>query len=465
MNKIKIIILVMVLLLLTSVLLTGCMAKEAVQDRENPVTVTIWHYYNGKQKKAFDTLLEKFNQTVGVEKGIVVTAESKGEVANLEERIMSAAKKEVGSERLPDIFSTYPDTAIRIHNMELLADISKYMTEEELSEYNPIFLNEGSLTGGGLQILPVAKATELLYINKTDWDVFAEDKGYELSQLSTWEGIRAAAEAYYGWSGGKTFFGRDAAANFMLVGFHQLGRDIFQESGEKVSVILEESILEKIWDNYGKPYIQGHYGAFGRFRSDDLKTGDIVAVAASTSSVAYYPKEVTLDNGSTYPIEVVVLPLPNFYGTKKDSVQQGAGMAVVKSSAHKERAAVEFLKWFTDVEQNISFCIDTGYFPVKTDDGIREQMTESLRQMEIPEETLVYENTMLGLEAILSTDLYYPIPFEKGSIKRSIITRYLTEELENYKRDYNEINSENRESFLENCYKEWSAGLIKELES
>lgn len=460
MNKIKILI----LLLSISILFAGCMEKETVPDKKNPITVTIWHYYNGKQKKAFDTLLEKFNQTVGVEKGIVVTAESKGEVENLEERIMAAAEKEVGSERMPDIFATYPDTAIRIHKMELLADISGYMTEEELNEYNPFFLGEGSLTEGGLQILPVAKATELLYINKTDWDVFAKDKGYDLSQLSTWEGIRDAAEAYYEWSGGKTLFGRDAAANFMLVGFHQLGKDIFQKSGEKVNMVLEEPILKKIWDNYGKPYIQGYYGAFGRFRSDDLKTGDIVAVVASTSSVAYYPKEVTLDNGSTYPIEVVVLPLPNFYGTKKDSVQQGAGMAVVKSSAQKERAAVEFLKWFTDVEQNIRFCIDTGYFPVKTDDGITERMTEALKQMEVPEESLVYENTMLGLEAILSTNLYSPIPFEKGSIKRSIITRYLTEELENYKKDYNEINSENRESFLENCYEEWSAGLIKELE-
>ncbi|HBV66986.1 MAG TPA: ABC transporter substrate-binding protein [Clostridiales bacterium] len=461
MNRIKVVI----LLLMVSILFAGCTGKDAVMNEEKPITVTIWHYYNGKQKKAFDILLEKFNQTVGEEKGIIVTAESKGEVVNLQNCIMSAAEKKVGSERLPDIFATYTDTAIRIHKMGLLADISEYMTEEELKEYNPIFLDEGSFTKGSLQIFPVAKATELLYLNKTDWDRFAEDKGYDLSQLTAWEGIREAAEAYYEWSGGKTFFGRDASANFMLVGFHQLGKDIFQESGENVNVILEESILKKIWDNYGQPYIEGYYGAFGRFRSDDLKTGDIVAVVASTSSVGYYPKEVTLDNGNTYPIDVVVLPLPDFYGTKKSSVQQGAGMAVVKSSTQKEKAAIEFLKWFTDVEQNISFCIDTGYFPVKTDDGIKEQMKEIMKRMGTLEKSLVYENTMLGLEAILSTELYSPMPFEEGSIKRSIITKYLTEELENYKKDYNEISSEDRESFLEGCYEKWSVSLIKELEN
>ncbi len=452
-------------ILVLSSLFAGCMVNNKASEKENQVTVTVWHYYNGKQKETFDTLLEQFNQTVGLEKGIIVTAESKGEVTNLEESIIASAEKKVGSERLPDIFATYSDTAIRIHQMGLLADISEYITEEELKEYNPFFLEEGSLEKEELQILPVAKATELLYLNKTDWDAFAKAKGYDLSQLSTWEGIRDAAEAYYGWSGGKTFFGRDAAANFMLVGFHQLGKDIFQESEGGVKVTIDEGILKKIWDTYGEPYIQGYYGAFGRFRSDDLKTGDIVAAVGSTSSVAYYPNEVTLDNGSTYPIEVIVLPLPNFSGTEKTSIQQGAGMAVVKSTVQKEKAAVEFLKWFTEIGTNISFCIDTGYFPVKTNDGILKQLEAALDGMEVPEDALIYENTVLGMEAILDTSLYAPTPFENGSGKRSIITRYLTGELENYKKEYSEIGIEGREAFLEDCYKEWSARVRQELEN
>lgn len=453
------------ILLVLSIFLTGCMGQGRNLDSEKAITITVWHYYNGKQKEAFDTLLEQFNQTVGLDKGIVVTAESKGEVVHLEESIMASAEKKVGSEKLPDIFASYTDTAFKIHQMGLLADISQYITKEEQEEYNPSFWQEGSITGEGLQILPVAKATELLYLNKTDWDVFAAQKGYDISQLSTWEGIGEVSRVYYEWSGGKPFFGRDAAANFMLVGCHQLGVDIFQKSGEKVSVVLEEDILRKIWDTYGQPYIEGYYGAFGRFRSDDLKTGDIVAAVGSTSSVAYYPKEVTLDDGSTYPIEVIVLPLPNFSGTTASGVQQGAGMAVVKSDTKKERAAVEFLKWFTEEEQNVLFCVDTGYFPVKTSDDIKEQMEMALERMEISKEELIYQNTMLGLHAILNTKLYAPVPFKEGNSKRSIITRYLTDELETYKEDYSRTEVKDRQAFLEDCYKKWSSGLKKELEN
>lgn len=462
MNKRKVI----VLFLFLSFLITGCMAKNSeMNNTEEPITVTVWHYYNGKQKEAFDSLLENFNQTLGLEKGILVTAESKGSVSNLEESIIAAAEKKAGSEILPDITAAYADTAIKMHQLGLLTNINEYMTKEELNEYNPFFLAEGSLTENELHILPVAKATELLYLNKTDWDVFAKEKGYDLSILSTWEGIRDVAEAYYEWSKGKTFFGRDAAANFMLVGFHQLGKDIFQESEGKVNIVIDNNILKRIWDTYSKPYIQGYYGAFGKFRSDDIKTGDIIAAVASTSSVTYYPKEVTLYNGTTYPIEMIVLPLPDFYGTEKSVVQQGAGMAVFKSTKAKEKAAVEFLKWFTNEEQNISFCVDTGYLPVKTNFKIKELMKEALDNMNIPNDALIYENSILGLETILNSDLYSPIPFEDGSAKRSIITRYLTEELEIYKKHYKEIGIEQRDSFLETCYEEWIINFKNELEN
>lgn len=452
------------LFLLFAFLMTGCTTDSTRLDSEKFTTITVWHYYNGKQKEAFDTLLDKFNQTEGLKKKIIVTSESKGDIVNLEENIIAAAKKKPGAEKLPDIFATYADTAVLMYQMDLLADISNYMTEEEISQYNPFFIREGKLNDG-LQILPVAKATELLYLNKTDWDIFAKDEGYTLSNLSTWEGISEVAEAYYKWSKGKTFFGRDAAANFMLVGFHQLGKDVFIEAEDKVILNIDEDALKKVWDTYCEPYIRGYYGAFGRFRSDDLKTGDIIAAVASTSSVIYYPKEVTLNNGTTYPIDVIVLPLPDFCGAKKSIVQQGAGMAIIKSNMQKEKSAAEFLKWFTNEEQNIKFCVDTGYFPVKTDDSIVESMKETLNSMEVPVESLVYNNVILGLEAILNSDLYVPVPFKEGNIKRSIITKYFTEMLENYKINYDSIDKETADSFLRSCYEEWSIKFKKELEN
>lgn len=59
---------------LAAVVLTGCGAREnqGTEIRLNPdkpVSLTIWHYYNGAQQATFNALVEEFNATVGKEMG------------------------------------------------------------------------------------------------------------------------------------------------------------------------------------------------------------------------------------------------------------------------------------------------------------------------------------------------------------------------------------------------------------
>ena len=123
-------------------------------------------------------------------------------------------------------------------------------------------------------------------LNKTDWDKFAQATGAETDDLATIEGVTATAEKYYEWTDsltetpddGKTFFGRDAVANYIISGMQQLGSTIFDVTDGEVSFHLDENALRKLWDNYYVPYINGYFGAYGKFRSDDAKTGDLIAL-------------------------------------------------------------------------------------------------------------------------------------------------------------------------------------------
>ena len=49
-------------------------AKTVKLDPDNPVTLKVWHYYNGNQQATFDKLLEKFNSTVGKNKEFMLKA-------------------------------------------------------------------------------------------------------------------------------------------------------------------------------------------------------------------------------------------------------------------------------------------------------------------------------------------------------------------------------------------------------
>lgn len=356
--------------------LGGCGDKKsAVLDPKNPVTVTVWNYYTGAQQETFNALVDEFNEGVGKEKGIIVKASSKGNVTDLEENVIAAVEKKVGAEEVPNIFGAYADTAYEINKMDILQDLSSYLTEEEQAEYVEDYMKEADIDGNGsLKIFPVAKATEVFMLNKTDWDKFADATAIEIDSLNTIEGVTAAAEAYYNWTDslteepddGKAFFGRDAIANYMLVGAKQLGVEIFEKGEDgKVTVNFPEDVARKLWDNYYVPFVNGYFAVGGRFRSDDIKTGTIAAFVGSSSGASFFPSEVVLGDDESYAIETVVMEAPQFDGGEAVAVQQGAGMVVTKGSEAEVTASVEFLKWFTDVERNIQFSAGSGYLPVK----------------------------------------------------------------------------------------------------
>lgn len=94
----------------------------------------------------------------------------------------------------PDVFSSYSDTAYTVQKEDKLADLSKYFTEEELSQYVDSYIQDGYFNqDGALYLFPVAKSAEITMINKTDWEPFAEATGTTVDELTTTEGITEVA--------------------------------------------------------------------------------------------------------------------------------------------------------------------------------------------------------------------------------------------------------------------------------
>ena len=178
---------------------------EAASRFDKTVNITVWTYYNGDQLESFNKLVETFNNTVGKERNIVVEASSQGSVNDLEENVLAAAEGKVGAPALPNIFSAYADTSYTVDQLGLLADLSPYFTEEEKSAYIDNYLAEGDFDDdGSIKIFPVAKSTELLFLNDTDWQTFANATGVSYEDLATVEGLVAASEKYYNWTDAQT---------------------------------------------------------------------------------------------------------------------------------------------------------------------------------------------------------------------------------------------------------------------
>lgn len=162
--------------------LAGCGRKD-----EEPVTVTLWHVYGGEVDSPLDVLVEKFNGTVGAEKNIRVKVELVSSSGAIHKSVPAAANGDPGAPALPDMFVSYPKTVLALPDQNVLVDYRDYFTEEELSAFIPAFLQEGEI-GGHLAILPVAKSTEVLFVNRTLFDRYAAASGASLEELRTWGG-------------------------------------------------------------------------------------------------------------------------------------------------------------------------------------------------------------------------------------------------------------------------------------
>lgn len=418
-----------------SFVLTGCGSKNPL-DPGNPVSLTVWHYYNGSQQAAFDALVEEFNDTAGREKGIYVQGYSQGSVSDLESAVREAINGEVGADSMPDLFSSYADTAYEVEQAGALANLSDYLDEEELGKYVDSYIEEGRIASdGSLRIFPVAKSTEMMMINRTDWEPFAAATGVSLENLETMEGVTAVAQKYYEWTDsqtpdvpgdGRAFYGRDAVANYFVIGMQQLGVEIFQVDNGQVTLNLPREELHRLWENYYVPMVKGYFGAYGSFRSDDVKTGDLLAYTGSTASAMYFPDQVELEDGS-YAIDSIVMHAPVFAGGQPYAVQQGAGMVVSKSDEKHEYAAVEFLKWFTEAENNLRFGSVSGYLPVRKDAGSAEKLDQVIAEEGLEVAPKTYDCLISVFKAMDDMTLYTNKSFQNGSGARKVLEYHLAD--------------------------------------
>lgn len=381
------------IILLTAVALfcTGC--SSTAKKETTPTTITVWHVYGGQADSPLNDLIDQFNQTVGKEQQINVQVTSVSNTNTIHELVLSSANGEPGASELPDLFISYPKTVMALPDESILVDYRDYFSEEELSEFLPAFVEEGTVNNR-LVILPVAKSTEIMFINKTIFDRFSQATGVTLEDLDTWEGLFRAAEIYADWTDAQTpdipgdaksMFVHDYYFNYFQVGAESLGEDFFRGDG-----LAFGPAFRTAWEPLAQAAIQGGVWLQGGYATASLRTGDSVVSVASSASILYYSDVVTYPDNTSEDITIISRPCPVFEDGEKLVMQRGAGFCTVRSTPERERAAVTFLKWLTEPEHNVEFVTRTGYMPV-TQTAFENELPKAIEGLESPKYASLYQ--------------------------------------------------------------------------
>lgn len=379
------------LLLALLFLCTGCSSKT--KKEETPTAITVWHVYGGQADSPLNDLIDEFNQTVGKEQQINVQVTSVSNTNTIHDLVLAAANGEPGAPELPDLFISYPKTVMALPDDSILVDYRDYFSEEELSVFLPAFVEEG-IVNDRLVVLPVAKSTEIMFINKTIFDRFSRATGVTIEDLYTWEGLFKAAEIYAAWTDAQTpdipgdaksMFVHDYYFNYFQVGAESLGEDFFQ--GDELAF---GPAFQTAWDPLADAALHGGVWLKGGYATESLRTGDSIVSVASSASVLYYSDVVTYPDNTSENITIISRPCPIFEGGKKLVMQRGAGFCTVRSTPEREQAAVTFLKWLTEPKNNVEFVTRTGYMPV-TWDAFENELPKAIEGLESAKYASLYQ--------------------------------------------------------------------------
>lgn len=271
-----------IILSILCVLSAGLLFTSAKKAKA-PVTVEIWHTYNGKQAACLNDIADRFNAS---------QTEYKVEVKNQDysgfaDTVYNAVANGIG----PSIIFNYGTTAVDYANEGLAINIKKFIDKDtkkgdkqmkNLIDSLPEAMKTDVLgfEDGGIYYLPGCTTGPVFFYNQT---IFKE---LGLKVPSNWEELALVSKTIYEKKGIPGFHSDGLVDNIQEMIMHnKLG--YIDVENKKITFAGDK--LAEIYDWYADNCKKGYFSfnTIGRYSSEDLANGDIASFSGSCVNDQY----------------------------------------------------------------------------------------------------------------------------------------------------------------------------------
>jgi multiple sugar transport system substrate-binding protein len=323
--------------------LAGCAASGDSAGGDT-VEVTVWHYWDGTNADTFDAMVDDYNAT---HDGVVIKTSN---VPNAD--FLTKLRASATSNTLPDIAIGDLVWVPQINQIGTLADLD--LPGDVLSDINPALTAFGTIDGKQVSV-PVS-ANNLGYIyNKTLFEEAGLDP--EAPPL-TWEELKADGAEILAKTGKPAFElftqagdnGEGLTWNFQV--------NLWQAGGEFLtadnSAAAFNTAAGKEALGYWVDLINSGLSKVGAW--GELGKAEVASANDGSWMVGIWAPDPPFDFGtSTAPYPEDGVPATNLGGEQA---------MVFDNSAETTKAATDFLAWFLEPEQVLSWSETTGMLPV-----------------------------------------------------------------------------------------------------
>jgi len=325
------------------------------RSSDGTVEVTFWHAMGGPLGRVLDKLIDEFNAT---HPGIRVVSVSMGRYTALSQKIMAA----VAAGKPPTMAQAYENWTVELIMNGSIVPIEKFiegpsgLSAESFADILPVFIKNNSWDDV-IWSFPFNKSVRALFYNK---DLFREVGLDPDHPPKTWQEYldfaRRLTKDVDG-DGNPEIWGTAGQVNVWMFGnlLIQNGGSFLAPNGEEVAFNSPEGVealafMKKLLaDSVG-------FVASGFEYQNDFLAGKVGMMEGSTVSLAFIKGK--------YDFELGIAPIPA--GKRPGVLIAGTNVVIfAKASEEEQKAAWEFIKWFTDTEQTARWAAGTFYVPVR----------------------------------------------------------------------------------------------------
>lgn len=339
--------------------------SKASTGENGTIELKYWYCWTDKIKENNEERVQEFNDSIGKDKGIHVTAEYQGSYDDLNSKLKTAftANEE------PDVSVMVINSTQAFADGGMIQKVDDLIDSSDVSDFWP-GLMENCKVNGDLYGVPYLRSTPVLYYNKTLFKKAGLDPE---TAPATWDDMVKASDALKSVGvGGYGFYSYIWVLTALdyCNGGSPFGDDLSAKSctfNEKPAVEMAQWLKDGT-DNHNFAFSGGSNG------SDTLKTNAAnQKVAMWASSTADLTNYLDLAGQGGYEIGVGFIPKKT-----QNKVPTGGCNLVMTSRLEGDRrnAAGEFINFMTSKDAAVKNHLKTGYLLTrqsdKDDDRIKE---------------------------------------------------------------------------------------------
>jgi multiple sugar transport system substrate-binding protein len=319
------------------------------------VEVTFWHAMGGPLGSVLTSLVDDFNAT---HPGIRVESVSMGRYTALSQKIMAA----VAAGKPPVMAQAYENWTIELILSESIVPIERFvrgpdgLDRASMEDILPVFI-ENNTWGETLWSFPFNKSVRTLFYNKDLFEASGLDSTHPPANWEEYLGFARAITEDTDGDGHPDIWGTAGQVNVWM-----FGNLLLQNGGYFLDPVTQRVVFNRPEGvealSFMKTLLAGDVGfiASGYEYQNDFLARKVGMIEGSTVSLAFIRGK--------YDFNLGIAPLPE--GKQPGVTIAGTNVVIFsKATERQQRAAWEFIKWFTDTDQTARWAAGTFYVPVR----------------------------------------------------------------------------------------------------